>query len=289
MSWQILMLFQNLLAASFALVSRQIAKKVKGVHFQVVAVVFSVILVSGWAYGLWYGIDINYLWSYLPLFITGGICFGLTNVGTYKALEYVDAGIATLFSTMNTVFAVIFATIVIHEGLSLQEIIGAFILFSAIWYVLALNINKNEKNQWMKALIISILAAILFAVAATIEKHLLGKMPLATYITFGWSFQALAAISCSILIKPKKWVVLFKSGAIGLTLSAGFIRALAGLLFIISLTLANNVSLIAVLSGVKVIFVVLLAALLLKERRYFNRKLEAAAIATIGIAVMLWH
>lgn len=283
------MLFQNLLAASFALVSRKIAKQIKNAHFQVVAVIFIVILICGWVYGFAAGgVEFIYLGQYFGWFVIAGIAFGLTNVGTYKVLEYVDAGIATIFSTLNTIAAVLFATILIQEGLSLQEIFGATILLGAIWFIMALNVKKSEKNRWFIGLMLSIFAAICFGFATTIEKYLLNNMPMPTYISLGWSFQALAAISCSLLFNPGVWKKLIKSKVFKTVIFAGVLRAFGGFLFIASLVLANNLSLISVLSGVKAIFVVFLAAVFLKEKKYFSRKLEGALIAAVGIAIMLW-
>lgn len=289
MPWQLLMLFQNILAASFALVSRSIATRIKNAHFQVVAVIFSVIFVSGWVYGLLSGgIDFYYLDKHILLFILAGLSFGLTNVASYKVMEYLDAGVATIFSMLNTVAAVLFSTLLIDEGLTFKQVIGTVVLFSAIYLVLVLKVNKNIKNRWLLGLAVSLFAALCFGIATTIEKYLLNQMPTSTYIPLGWSFQWLAAFMCSILFNFSMWPKLIKSTIFKKVVTAGFIRASAGFLFIISLTIAGNLSVISVLSGVKTIFVVILAGIFLKERTYFPRKFESAVIATVGIAILLW-
>lgn len=286
MPWQLFMLFQNLLSASFALLSRQINKKIKGAHFQVIAVVFTVIILFGLFFAIPRGgFQPKYLIENLDLFIFAGFCFGLTNIASYKVFHYLDAGIATILSTLNTLAAVVIATLFIDEGLTLQQAIGAFVLMTGIWLIMSIHLRKYEKNRWLIGLALSIVAAVFFGFATTTEKHLLNNMPLPVYILFGWGFQWLAAMVLS-LVNKYKWRNLIKSPVLKSVLLAGLVRAIAGFLFILALVKSNNVSIIAVLSGVKAIFVVILADFILKERKYVVKKIQAALLVSTGVAIM---
>lgn len=287
MPWQILMLFQNLLSASFSLLSRKINKKIKGAHFQVVALVFTVIVIFGLIFAVPRGgFQVNYLFENLQFFIFAGICFGLTNVASYKVFQYLDAGIATILSTLNTLAAVIIATFLIHEGLTVKQAVGALVVMLGIWLVMSIHLKKSEKNRWLVGLGFSVAAALFFGLATTTEKHLLNIMPLPVYILFGWGFQWLAAM-CLSFINKHKWRNLLLSPVLKTVIGAGLVRAIAGFLFILALVKSNNVSIIAVLSGVKAIFVVILADLILKERKFILKKVEAALLVTAGVAIML--
>lgn len=289
MPWQALILLQNLFSAFNTLVLRAVAKKVKNAHFQVVAVMFCIIILSGWIYGLSMGgIQWHYLSRYLLLFIMGGFGFSLSNVGSYKALEYADAGIATIFSTLNTLAAIILSTLLIKEGLSGLQALGVAILLSSIWYIMSTNVKKSEKDNWLLCLMFSIFAAVCFGFAMTTEKYLLNHMSTPTYITIGWSFQGLAALSFSFIFNRNMWRKLFNKEVFKLVVGAGMLRVTAGFLLIFSLTLANNLSIISALAAVRIIFVVLLAAIFLNERKLFARKLVGALVAVAGIAVLLW-
>lgn len=287
MPWQLLMLFQNLLSASFALLSRKINNKIKGAHFQVIALVFSVIIVFGLIFALPRdGFQPRYLFDNIELFIFAGVCFGLTNIASYKVFHYLDAGVATILSTLNTLAAVIVATILIQEGLTLKQAIGAFILMLGIWLIMSIHLRKNEKNRWIVGLTLSVVAAFFFGLATTTEKYLLNIMPLPVYILFGWGFQWLAVMTLS-LVNKSKWRNLIKNPVLKSVLLAGFVRALAGFMFILALIKSDNVSIIAVLSGVKAIFVVILADLILNERKHLVKKIESALLVTVGIVIML--
>ncbi len=287
MPWQLLMVFQNMLSASFALLSRRINKQIKGAHFQVIAVIFTVILACGLIFALPRdGFQVKYLFDNIRFFLFAGACFGLTNIASYKVFQYLDAGIATILSTLNTLAAVVIATFLIDEGLTIKQGIGAFVVMLGIWLVMSIHLRKNEKNRWLVGLAFSIAAAFFFGLATTTEKHLLNSMPLPVYILFGWGFQWLAVAILS-LINRHKWRNLIGSPVLKSVIVAGFVRALAGFFFILALLKSDNVSIIAVLSGVKAVFVVILADLILKERKHLTKKIEASLLVTAGVAIML--
>ena len=290
MPWPLLMLFQNMFSASFALFSRSIAKNIKQAHFQINAVIFTVILLSGSSWALSQGgIDIRYLTNNLPIFIFAGICFAITNIASYRVFEYTDAAIASIMSTLNTLAAVIIGTIALGEGLSTRQIIGAILLFSAIWLVLSTKVKPEKRGRWLTGLGFSLIAALFFGIATSTEKHLLNSMSTANYILFGWGFQWLASMTLRLMFRPGQWKKLYRSTQLKKVIGAGFIRAGGGFLFIFSLVSANNVSVISVLAGVKAIFVVVLGASLLKEKEYMTTKMQGALLAMTGIAVMLWR
>ena len=64
---------------------------------------------------------------YLGVFSTL-VCFVLQNV----CLKYVNSALASLFLSLESVFGVIFSTILLHESLSPRMFIGCVLIFSAI-------------------------------------------------------------------------------------------------------------------------------------------------------------
>jgi len=64
---------------------------------------------------------------YLGLFSTM-LCFSLQNLG----LKYVKSSLAALFLSFESVFGVLFSTIVLHEVLTLRMIAGCVLIFLAI-------------------------------------------------------------------------------------------------------------------------------------------------------------
>jgi len=181
--------------------------------------------------------------------------------------------------------------LLIHESLTLQEFIGALIIFASMHLILSINLTKYHHKRLWSAVGLSLLASLFFAFASTTEKYLLNHVNLSTYLTFGWGFQFIGVVILSLVLARfiNINLALFKRPRfVSLAVQAGAIRMLSGLLFIFSLKLSNNLSLIAVFSGLKVILVALIANYILREKEFIKLKLQAAALAMLGVAVMLW-
>ncbi|HEY4964382.1 MAG TPA: EamA family transporter [Candidatus Saccharimonadales bacterium] len=281
-------------AALFAVNSRSLALKFKNATLPLNLSIFFAFSMSAILYDKYLGfntVNIQLFDKYLGLFILAGACFAVTNILSYIVFEYVDAAVASLFSTLNIIASVVLSTLIIHEGLSLTQIIGAAILIFSIQLIVSINVSRKKHKQIGKAIILSILAAAFFSTATVTEKYLLGKVNLPTYLTFGWGFQFLGVITIAILFSRRinANFGLFKNMLFWkLALPAVLLRVLGGLLYILSLRISNNLSLISVVSGLKIILAALLAAVILKEKDFLKRKLEAAFTSSIGIALIFW-
>jgi drug/metabolite transporter (DMT)-like permease len=202
-----------------------------------------------------------------------------------------DAAIASLLASFNIIATIIFSTLLIGEGLTLRQLIGGLILMASMQLILTINISKYKHRRLGKAIMLSLLASLFYGLATVTEKYLLNRVNLPTYLTFGWGFQFLGAVIVSLILgksmhanfKLLKSKSFWKYG-----LPASLLRMLSGLLYIISLRLANNLSLISALTGLKIILTAILATLILRETKFIVRKLQSAVLAATGIAVMLW-
>jgi drug/metabolite transporter (DMT)-like permease len=295
MPWQLLMIFQNLLAAVFAIYSRRLALKFKHATIPFNLLTYAVIAASGIIYALLHGvlsIRPQIFVDHIGFFALAGVCFAITNILSYVVFQYVDAAIASLLSTFNIIAAVILATIVLGEGLTPIQIVGGMVLIAGMEVILTINMGRYRHEKLVQAVLLSALAGIFFAFATTIEKHLLNEVPLSTYLVFGWGFQFLGVCAIALLFGRKlksNFGLLRQAKFYRIALPASLIRMFGGLLFIYSLKLSNNLSIISVLSGLKIILAALLGAYFLKERSYMGRKLEAAGIAMAGIALLYWR
>lgn len=292
MPWQVLMLAQNLLAASFAVNSRTIAKKFHHATAPFNLIIYFVIAASGVAYAAITDISalsITAFTHHAALFIFAGLCFAVTNMISYVVFQYVDAAIASLLSTLNIIATIILSTLIIREGLNWREIIGAIVLLGGMELILSLNVSHYRHKRIWQAVLLSVVSAVFFGIAMTSEKYLLNHVGVSNYLVFGWGFQFVGVILVSLVFGRHinaNFRLLTKAKFWHLALPASLIRMLGGLTFVISLKLANNLSLITVVSGLKIILAALLAAYFLKETNYLSRKLEAATLAAVGIAII---
>jgi hypothetical protein len=96
MPWQIIILLQNLLAAFFAIYSRNIAKRFNRATMPLNLMMYAFIALSGFSYALIRGlntISIHSFVHFLPFFIFAGLCFAITNMLSYVVFQYVDAAL----------------------------------------------------------------------------------------------------------------------------------------------------------------------------------------------------
>ncbi len=289
MPWPVIMLLQNFAAAIFALQSRKL-QKYKQAHFQILSLIYAVLYSVSIVYILFSNQRVNLasFYNYWPRYIGGGILFGVWTFLSYRVFAYVDAAIASLLATFNIVAVVIVSSVLIHEGLNLKQLVGATLLLAAMYIVLAAKVSVKLQKDWSKGIVLSLFASITYGFAIANEKWLLNHSNVSTYAVLGLGFQWLPLLALSLMYNREKYRLIKNRHFIKQVGWAGISRAVAGLLFLISLVAANNSSLISVASGFKVILTALLAALFLNETRLLKRKLLAAFISVIGIAAIVW-
>lgn len=229
----------------------------------------------------------------------GGVAFALTGACAYKVMAYLDAATSSILNTLNAVFTVILAGLVLHEDLTLMQAAGALVMLGAIYYVLMLNRHKvaaphhNHRRRlskaWLWGVVYSVLGALFYAIAIVNEKHLLGLMSVPTYMVIGWGFQALMVWLVALMVQPAKLSLLANGRTLGWAGGAGILRGLAGLLFVVCQVKSDNVALMTVISNLRLLVIVWLAAWFLREREKLLQKFLAACITLLGLAIIFWH
>ncbi len=278
------------MAAGLAIYTRKMATHYKGAPMQIQAIVMMVMFVFALLFlavtrdPLYLQLARDYWW----LFILSGFSFVASFGLTHLAYEYVDVAIGTLFSTLNIAAVVLVASLVIGEELTLHQYLGAGVLLLAIWVMLSTHVSKRIHGRWFHALGLSFLAALVFGVGVTTEKYLLDRTGLSTYLLFGWGSELLWALLFALLINRRKLKLLTLHTFVRDGMISGIFRTGTGFLFILALVHSDNSSLVAVWSGLRVLIAALLGIILLKERHFIKRKLEAGVLACIAIGILLW-
>lgn len=295
MSWQVLILLSSVLLALSMVFMRLLARKTvySGASFVVNGSSFIFLYLSGLALlpllGTVRGEDLShYLWR----FIIGGLLFALTNVATYKSLAYVDAATGTIFNTLNVIFAIGMAALTLDENLNSLQAIGTVVLLVAVIYsarVMRSKAAKVSKHDLLIGLSYAVVAALLYGIAITNEKWLLGQMNSASYVVFGWGWQMVSAVVVAILIQPRKLSLLKDKKFTPWIILIGLAKGIGGLAFVLAEVRSNNVALVTVIGNFKIIFVVGFAVWLLRERAKIKQKLFGAGVATLGLIFMFWR
>ena len=74
-----------------------------------------------------------------------------------------------------------------------------------------------------------------------------------------------------------------------LNLLSGSFRSVSAVLFALALVKSNNVAVIEVIEQFKLVIIIMLAALILKERDRLKQKFLAACGAICGLVIIFWQ
>src|SRR5579862_5579498 len=214
MSWQALILGQVVLVAVATIIMRLLARDKKtakaglAITASWIVVLYAVGLVAA---PFLSHISLMSFHDYWLRFILGGASFALSNIFTYQMLIYLDAAEGTIFGTLSVLFTVLGASMVLHEGLSTPQIIGASFLLVGIAYTTLATRTKPTKaahRNLIKGFLWAIATAVFYAIASVNEKSLLGFVSVGDYVLFGWLWQMIAALALALLIQPSGFKVI---------------------------------------------------------------------------------
>ena len=295
MSWQVWILLQTLLAALATLATRLLArdKRTANAAITIPAISMAIIYACGLIAVPWLGnISSSVVSHYGLRFIGGGFAFALSNIFVYYLFKYLDASVGSILGSLNALFAVVGASIFLHENLSDLQIIGASVLLMSIIYgslaTRHLKTPAAHRNLILGAAA-AVAASVFYALAMVNEKWLLGHMNIGDYVVFGWGGQLVVALLVAVMLQPKAFRLIRYPKTALLVGILGIMRGVSGIAMVESEVKSNNVGLMSVISNFRLIIIVVLGMWLLKERQKIPQKLLASAAAVAALTLMFWQ
>jgi drug/metabolite transporter (DMT)-like permease len=281
---------QNLFGAFYSILSRRLSEELPHAQLQVSAVLYTIAIVLVLPF-VWYMGDVSTaaLQSHWPYVLLSGLATAVNGAIALLIFRYMDAAMGSLLMTTHVVAAVLAAMYVLGERLGLQEIAGAVVVVCAVSYALSVHVSRRERRNWTMGILLTLLGAFMFSVAAVSEKFLLDEIGLASFLAWGWSSQWLCAVVLSLLFGRRHYKQVLRSGHALLLWSAGLTRGMMGLMFVLSIVTLKSLCIAVVLAGMRPLFVSFLGAWILRERKFLGRKIVASALAAIGVAIMFWN
>jgi drug/metabolite transporter (DMT)-like permease len=206
-----------------------------------------------------------------------GITLQVTNV---KALQYLEASVFSILYNLRIILTTVLGILFLGESTELLRILGGVIILLAIvtvkqrssrtnnskgvWWAIAAVFALSFLNLTEKTLINSIGFLEYFPIAAV----------LAAAIMWGYLVASKRKVDTKLLLQPKM-------------LQLMTLRALSGYGFSLALAAGALISVANYISGMGVIFTVLLGVIWLRERDYLFRKILATVVAVIGLTLVL--
>ncbi len=297
MNWQVLITLHAFFSAMQALQFRAIARDKKARHaaLAVNAIAFSALYVCGLLIlPLLGGVELREFLDNWLLYLTTSTLFVMALYLMYKGFTHMDSATVSVLGTSAALFTVIIAGIFYGERLSAMQFVGIAILLPCIWYVLLLAreqrklFNFRDLN-WLHGFWFIIGSSFCLALAHVFEKDILTQSSVGTYIAYGWLLQAAVAWVFYFLFGQHAKKVFKQQKTIRSSLQLGVVRAATGLFFVLALAESNNVSLVTTVANFRIIIVAVLAGVILGERKFYYKKMAAAALSVVGLSIIFWN
>jgi drug/metabolite transporter (DMT)-like permease len=289
MTWQTIIILQIIVSSIMTIFTRQLTLTSKKMFFAVGVVSYVTVACAGWVISILYGdgmlsIPPSSAWPYL---IVQGLFIPAAWLTQYKLISNVGAGNAMIVTTLNTLGTAMLGIIFLQEGLTLSFILGTLLVLCGV--VIALRLKPDSKNgirmSFYSKLLLTVLGAVFFAAGMYSEKIAINSIGASDYVAFGWSLQAIGAITLFGLFGRNESAH-FSRKFIGKGILLGLLTSIAGGLYIYALSLGTLSQTIVATSG-KIVVVMLLAAVFLRERNAVGYKLAAFLLTVSGIWLIL--
>jgi drug/metabolite transporter (DMT)-like permease len=226
--------------------------------------------------------------DYVLLALSGILGIAIADTLFFRSLNLVGAGLSQVVSLAYSPFVILFTFMFLNERLSLGDLGGALLILSSI-----LLTSGHEpppgvtRHDLHRGLGIATLAVALMAAGVALAKPALDRSPV-MWATTVRLIAGLVALSVFCVVSPRHraaWAALRPSRSWKVALPAAILGAYLAMIIWIAGIKYTQASTAAILNQTSAIFVLPIAALVLREP-ITARKLAAVALAIAGVVLV---
>jgi drug/metabolite transporter (DMT)-like permease len=198
-----------------------------------------------------------------------------------KALQYLEASVFAVLYNLRIIFATVLGIIFLGEQFVWLRALGGLCILLAIFIVR----QKGKQSVWTKGVEWGITAALVISLLSVVEKELIKQVGFMAYFSLEQGIAAV--IMWAYLLRRNRdfeWSILAQPRMVQLM----SLRALSAFGFSGALAAGAMVGVASYISGLNVIFMVILGAIWLDEKDYMKRKIWAAAVAVLGLTFIFF-
>ena len=226
--------------------------------------------------------------DYGLLMLSGAIGIGIGDTLLFACLNLIGAGLTAIVDCLYSPFIITFSILFLGERLTFMQIIGAVLVVSAVLTVsLKWGGFDNDRRKLARGIIFGALAMLSTAVGVVIVKPLLSRIPflLATEVRLLGALIALALMLFSHPGRRKIMSSILDKKTRLYVVSGSFFGAYITMLFWLGGMKFTQASIASALNQTNSIFIVILAAVWLKEPLN-ARRIIAVFIAFLGVILV---
>jgi len=223
--------------------------------------------------------------DYVVLMLSGAIGIGIGDTLLFACLNLLGAGLTAIVDCLYSPFIIVLAVLFLGESLTFLQIIGAvFVVFAVLTISLKGSGFNIERQKLFQGIVLGTLAMLATAIGVVMVKPLLSRIPflwatevrllgaLLTLLLVVFFHRGRRKILSSILDKKSRFYVI----------AGSFFGAYMAMLFWLGGMKFTKASIASALNQTNSIFIVILAAVWLKEPLN-ARRIIAIIIAFLGV------
>lgn len=223
-------------------------------------------------------------WQPVPvsiLLLTGLMVFtyGIFNRTEYVAKKYMEASLFTIVAKLATLFTVILSIVLLGESVTVEKVIATFLILGANFLLF----YRNGNFRLTKGLKYALIMSFFLALSWTIDKKAAVYWPLPLY-----AFLAYAPPNIFVMYFPripiKTLVGEFRRTSWKVTLLAAM--SAVGYYFLIKGFTVGEASKVVLINATNSLITIILAIIILKERKDVPLKILAGLLAFAGVLLL---
>ncbi len=222
--------------------------------------------------------DISQIWVWVLINIGAA---AIADVLQFNAIKHIDAGSFAIIESTRVIWTIVGATILLHEGLTVAQLLAAGVILLAA--MLVLWPQRSVSKSTTLGFILAASFAAVYGAATIVDRVLFSAVDVISYLSIALIVQGLilAIIYRRRLGKTKE---LFNQN--------NFIPFAGDVLFFVpsivllleAIKRTDNLSLLSALLPLTIILSVLFSMIFLKERDYLKYKIAGSILAMVGVA-----
>lgn len=218
-------------------------------------------------------------WAYISVLIAS-FFYGMFERGRFYAAKQLDASIFSTILNVSVVVAFIGALFLYSETLTIQKIIGAAAIFTALFLV---TYNKSKSKNSLKNIVFGVLISTSLGLGWMLDKKGTEYFNADTYSFILWTVPLVFIYLPKVELKKIKREFQLSSWRIVLL---SFINVVGYLLQLKALALQEATRVIPIIQTTT-LFVILLGIVILHERDHIYKKIIAGIIAVAGVYLLI--
>lgn len=229
--------------------------------------------------------------SFWILAASGVIGIALADTLFLYSLNIVGVGIFSIVDLLYTPFVFVFSWLMLTEQLTAIHFVGAALIVAGVLVTSGHTPPPNTtRGRLVAGIIVGVLAAASLSLGIVLAKPVLGEFPLIWAATVRLGAGALTLVVVTLLSPARKthWSVFRPSMAWKTAVPAAVLGTYLAYLFWIAGFKYADASINAILNQTTVIFAIILATVILKER-FTRRKMAAVLLAVGGVLIVVLH